>query len=321
MKSITWLYRPGMESMAALQQQAIREAMQDYGFHVTVQPWMARSPWRHQGTCEWLVWSFVPTQLEVWSARLKASHQMGVLHELPASDIRLPELDHWIVASESLRMHCLDVGIAAEKITVSTAFNPTRSSPASTLRQKLNIEHEAPLIYVGGPMQVPQGNRMAVWALSILQYLHPYVHMILHGSGEATASVDLWAQGIVNGDVISHEPCETCVHELVSQCDAVWLPRETDGVPDALLSGLTAGKPILASSQPSMLEYIKHRHNGILIENNTAPAWASAMHQLLQENALRMDISAQAAKTRIAKSVALPHCLIDHSYQRTISAA
>lgn len=321
MKSIIWLNRPDHKPMASMQHQAIRQMLQEQGYQIWVQTWQDRAFWRRQHTCDWLIWSFIPSQLEVWASRMQAQHQMVVLHELPASASRLPELDHWLVASESLRMHCLDAGIASAKITVGTGFHTFHLPPASSLRKKYSIDCHSPLIYIGGPMQTPQGNRMAVWALSILQYLHPQVRMVLHGCGEATSSIELWMDGIVNGNAVFQEPADTPVHDLVSQCDAVWLPRETDGVPDALLSGLSAGKLILANRLPSILEWIQHEHNGILIENNHAPAWASAMHRLLRDEKRSKQISAQAASTTLANRFVLPECLTQPTTQFAASAA
>lgn len=321
MKSIIWLNRPGQKPMASMQHQTFRQMLLELGYQISVQTWQDRALWRRQHTCDWLIWSFIPSQLEVWTSRMHASRQMVVLHELTASVSRFPEVDHWLVASESLRMYCLDAGIDSTKITVGTGFHTPGSSTTSTLRHKYHIDCHSPLIYIGGPMQTPQGNRMAIWALSILQYLHPHARMVLHGCGEATSSIELWMEGIVDGNVVFQEPADTPVHELVSQCDAVWLPRETDGVPDALLSGLCAGKPILASRQPSIMEWIQHEHNGILIENNQAPAWASAMHQLLLDETQCMKISANAAHTRIPKRFHLPQCLTPISPQFAASAA
>lgn len=321
MKSVIWLNRPDHKPMASMQHQAIRQLLQELGYQIKVQNWQDRAFWRRQHTCDWLIWSFIPTQLDVWASRMQARHQMVVLHELPASVSRLPELDHWLVASDSLRMYCLDAGITSAKITVGTGFHPPRLSPTSALRHQYNIDCHSPLIYVGGPMQTPQGNRMAVWALSILQYLHPRVRMVLHGCGEATSSIELWMEGIVDGKAVYHAPADTPVHDLVSQCDAVWLPRETDGVPDALLSGLSEGKPVLANRQPSIMEWIQHEHNGILIENNHAPAWASAMHRLLLDDKRYKQISAQAAGTTLTKRFVLPECLTQHTSQFAASAA
>ena len=81
MNKIVWMQQPGMEPFAGGQQKAFREALKAAGYQVTMQHYQPRTPWRLAGACDWLIWSFVPTQLDVWSARLFAAKQMAVVHE------------------------------------------------------------------------------------------------------------------------------------------------------------------------------------------------------------------------------------------------
>lgn len=295
MNTILWMKQAGMEPMAQGQHRAFQQALEQDGWQIGVQHYQPRMPWRSTSQCDWLIWSFVPAQLDVWSARLYAKRQMALVHELETNNLSIPKLDCWCVPSESLRMQLIDCGVEHERISISQGYAPVRSSAT----RSTSHDGRGPLIYVGGPQTKNTGNSLAVWALAITQYLHPSVRMLLHGKGPMADPVAQFAQSTCEpGSVIianSDEPVDT----VVGSADVVWLPRFQDGVPDALFSALAQGKPILASEQPSFKEWLRHDVNALMLPVDRVPLWAGAMDRLMIEKGLKERLGNAARATAI----------------------
>lgn len=276
MSRIVWVMQSGMEPFAGGQQQAFRCALESAGHQLTVQRYQPRTPWRQQGRCDWLVWSFVPTHLDVWSARLFAARQMAVIHEAPAIESSLPELDGWCVPSESLRMQLIDLGVGHERISISAGYVPSTGKTLTRMPER-------PLIYVGGPLNKAMGNHQAVWSLSILQFLHPSASMVIHDEGDDGDRVKQLAFSSCMEVSVTVAGANAGVHQLVEKADVVFLPRLTDGVPDAMFSALLLGKPIVATAQPSMKEWLRHEENALLVASDQAAVWTAAMDRLMND--------------------------------------
>lgn len=302
MKSIIWMIQPGMEPFARCQQSAWMQALEAEGWSVKVQYHLSRSPWRSASTCDWLVWNFMPTSLDVWSARLFASRQMAVLPEMNQQVWSLPKLDHWCVPSESMRMHLLDCGIKWDSIEVVQGYAPRRSKTMPDVRGRLLRTDPSPVLFASGPFVPTNTNRLAVWFLSILQYMRPGLRMILQGLGQGHERLHRFAYSICTPKSVYFASEEMSVHDLVAQSDIVCLPQLTDGVPDALFAALSQAKPIVAMQQPSLMEWLRHDVNAVLVPTNRPPAWAAMLDQLLHDTEKMSRLSAGARMTPIPSS-------------------
>ncbi|MCK4969973.1 MAG: glycosyltransferase family 4 protein, partial [Thermoplasmata archaeon] len=67
----------------------------------------------------------------------------------------------------------------------------------------------------------------------------------------------------------------------------VVLPSFSEGMPYALLEGMAAGKPVIASDVSGMNELVDHRTNGLLYDINDGDALADAMLRLSRDPAER----------------------------------
>ncbi|HQR08613.1 MAG TPA: glycosyltransferase family 4 protein [Gemmatales bacterium] len=299
MKSIIWMIQPGMEPYARCQQSAWMQALEAEGWSVRVQHHQPRVPWRSTSSAEWLIWNFVPTPLDVWIARLFAGRQMAVLSELNNKVYSLPRLDQWCVPSESMRMHLVDCGVSRDKIEIVQGYAPSKSKMMPDVRGQVGRDENSPVIYASGPLVPSTGNRLAIWFFSIMQYMRPGISLLLQRDGPERERLERMADGICTKGSVRFAANDIPAHELVAQADIVCLPLAEDGVPDALFAALSQAKPIVATQQPSLMEWLRHDVNGVLIPTNRPPTWAAVMDQLLHDTERIQRLRAGARMTAI----------------------
>ena len=299
MKTIIWMTQPGMEPYAQGQQAAWLHSLEAEGWTVSTQQYQSRTPWRSATKCAWLIWSFVPTPLDVWSARLYAGKQMAVISELPQKHGTLPQLERWCVPSESMLMHLRDSGISQDKIELVQGYASRGSGITLDVRAQLRIEDKTPLIYASGPLVASMGNKLAIWSLSILQKLHSGVCLVLHGEGPEQERLRRFAESVCEPGTVYFGSGAVSTHELVAQADVVCLPLREDGVPDALFAALSLGKPILAAQQPSLMEWLRQDVNALVLPTDRAPVWAASLDRVLRDSGLSQKLSVGARSTAI----------------------
>jgi glycosyltransferase involved in cell wall biosynthesis len=297
MRRLLWVHEPEMALLAGGQQETLRASIHGQGWDIRLIPYRPRMMWRQQERCDLLVWSFVPTQLDLWSTRHLAREQVGIIHELNPAVSSLPHLTHWLVPSWSLREGLISRGIRAGQMSVvGTGPAPSAVHP-NPVRDLLGLPDSTYLIYAGGPLVPQTGGKTAIWALNILNYLHPHVHILLHGSGVERERLEAFMHSIDQQRRCHFLPACYPQAEVIEQVDQVWLPRQWDGVPDALYHALRAGRPILAADQPSLREWLVHEENAFLMPANQPPAWAATAKRLIADPDLAIRFGTAARQT------------------------
>ncbi len=303
MRKLIWLYQPEMALFSGEQQRILQQAFGELDYDVQASAYRPRMIWRQREKLDLLVWSFVPSQLDVWSARLHARTQIGVIHELSTYERSLPQLGQWLVPAASLRSRLLKQG--AERVDLVNCAPLLKRSSCRDVRSTLRLKADTPLIFAGGPLIPQTGTRIAIWALNILNYLHPEVQLIIHGTGCERERLESFIQSIDHRARTHILPESWPVAEIVAQVDQVWIPQAWDGVPDVLYAALQAGRPIVAAQQPAFSAWLTHEHNAVLVPHDQAPPWASAANRLLIDpiSAARLGKAARATPLQQAPTV------------------
>jgi len=86
---------------------------------------------------------------------------------------------------------------------------------------------------------------------------------------------------------------------------------ECEGLGSGALLAMSAGVPVIASDVGGLREVIRHMENGLLVEN-TAPAFAAAIRQLLDNPALAGSLGAEGRRTVMERFT------VDHMVRRTM---
>jgi glycosyltransferase involved in cell wall biosynthesis len=73
----------------------------------------------------------------------------------------------------------------------------------------------------------------------------------------------------------------TDIPQILAAADAAILPSMAEGLPNAVLEYLAAGKPTIATSVGGIPEIIQHEKNGLLIPPGSPEALQSAIIRIL----------------------------------------
>jgi glycosyltransferase involved in cell wall biosynthesis len=137
-------------------------------------------------------------------------------------------------------------------------------------------------IYVPAPLIETYAYRHALWVLSILEYVIPDLRLILHGSDDAEGSIDRWVKGIITSDsAVSLVPTSVSVDKLLAEADMIWLPQQCDGLPQCMEQIKAAGKPILASQVPALVEELRNHSRITFLSVKEPSLWAKVIFQHL----------------------------------------
>jgi len=179
----------------------------------------------------------------------------------------------------------------------------TRTGERLPLCRRLGIDPDARLIFCAGPLLPEKGFQDAIWTFAILRYLFEDLHLIFIGGGPDQLRLQ---QFVRTSGLQSH------VHFLGYQPDAaallglgevVWVPSRRFGGVNVALEGMAAGRPVVASRLPALVEVIRDGETGFLIDPGDKIALARRTRKLL-DDPKRCHEMGEAGKQRIEKHFA-----------------
>ena len=93
----------------------------------------------------------------------------------------------------------------------------------------------------------------------------------------------------------------TDIPEILAACDGGVLASHAEGLPNAVLEYLAAGKSIIATSVGGVPEIIESDKNGLLVPPNNPAALADAIVRLVSDRPLASRLGAQARRDAVDK--------------------
>jgi glycosyltransferase involved in cell wall biosynthesis len=175
-------------------------------------------------------------------------------------------------------------------------FSPAVS--ADGIRARLGVPEDAFLVLGLGRLVEKKGFRHLVAAAARTEG----VHLLIAGEGDLRD--DLQAQARAAG-VAAHFPGALARGDMaaaIAASDVVVVPSvvdragNVDGLPNALLEALAAGKPVVASRVAGIPDVVEDGHNGLLVPEKDERALAAALVRLRQEPETRRRLAAEARR-------------------------
>ena len=207
----------------------------------------------------------------------------------------------FVVASETDKQAFEIAGIAPGRLRVIRPGVPLPESimtPAE-FRARHGITGR---IFMGvGHIQTPARFLHAVWAFEMLSMIDKSPHLVLIGDGPARkrmASTFMISDSSGMGVHFLGETPQAA--SLLLNADIVLVPHQHQGGTHAVLEGMAAGKPVIASDLPHLRELIRPDETGILAKPGDPPGLARAMMRML-ENEERGRQLGEAARADVVR--------------------
>lgn len=207
----------------------------------------------------------------------------------------------WITAcSDDLMQRALALGADEGKTELipygadAKAFH-VQAQDAARVRAQLNVQGEDVMILAVGRMVHKKGFEFLIRAMpEVLQYA-PNARLVLVGYGELRAELEAQVHELgLNGYVTfaGRVPREE-IPAYFAAADIVSVPSvrdeagNVDGLPNVVLEGMAAGKPIVASNIAGFPDVIGDGESGLLVGERDAAALANAIVRLARDEGLR----------------------------------
>lgn len=185
----------------------------------------------------------------------------------------------------------LNEHVKAEQVRIKDAVLIRGAGVDLSLYERPRTVRQRPIVLLAARLLVSKGIREFVQAASILR--------------EQGAQAEYWLAGAIdeqNPDSIHHHEIadwtrsglvkwlgfRSDMPELLASVDIACLPSfYREGLPKSLIEALAASLPVVTTDTVGCREVVTHGYNGLLVPPRDATALASALHQLIENPALR----------------------------------
>ncbi|MFZ2650218.1 MAG: glycosyltransferase [Burkholderiaceae bacterium] len=163
----------------------------------------------------------------------------------------------------------------------------------------------APLILSVGRLRAKKGLDTLIDACRLLRDRDVLFRCEIVGYGEERAALqnqierfDLGERITLTGKLVRDEVLERYARAAVYvQPSRITADGDRDGIPNVLLEAMAVGVPVVASRVSGIPELVRHRHNGLLVQADDAPALADAIAELIVDKPLGVQLGRNARST------------------------
>jgi len=162
-----------------------------------------------------------------------------------------------------------------------------------TARTRLKIGDNASVILFIGRLHSVKGVRYLIKSIKIVKNNNRDVRLFLVGDGEERIYLENLVKDLVLDDYvrfIGAVPNEE-VPEYMVAADVFVLPSLSEGFPVVILEAMASGLAIITTRVGGLPEIIKNKENGFLVEPKNPEEIAERILLLLEDDALREEIS------------------------------
>jgi glycosyltransferase involved in cell wall biosynthesis len=142
-----------------------------------------------------------------------------------------------------------------------------------------------------------KGNSYLIDAAALVLKERPHAKFYLVGEGPLLPDLEAQARALNLGDRFVFHGFAKDVAAVVSSFDLSVFPSLWEGTPLTVFEALAMGKSIVATDADGLLDVLTHDHDAIIVPKRDAPALASAIVRMMDDEPLRMRLGAQARIT------------------------
>jgi glycosyltransferase involved in cell wall biosynthesis len=217
--------------------------------------------------------------------------------------------------SGDLKERALRLGARPDRVDVvrygvdPRAFQPDPEA-GGLVRAELGLPADAPLIVTVSRLVHKKGLTYLLEAFPRILERHPNAVLVIAGYGDLREELERLANALGVGASVRFpgQLARDRAARYISAADVYVVPSirdqggNVDGLPNALLEGMGAARPIVASDVAGIPEVIIDGQHGLLTPERDPAAIANAITHLLDDRALAMRLGA-AARRRVLEEL------------------
>ena len=206
-----------------------------------------------------------------------------------------------VATCQAMRDHCIEQGIAAEKIRVISSGVCKAVPPVATRGQildRLGLPESVRLIAWAGPLKADRGGKDAIWAADLLKVIREDVHLLIFGAGPHHDRLVRFRDQVEIADKVHFLGERGDFDEFLPHADQFWSTRRLPGQSQAILEAMAAGVPVVAMDAPGTRDLIEHEATGYLVAPGHRAGLARWAEYLLNHRDIAQQIGA-AGRQRV----------------------
>lgn len=209
-----------------------------------------------------------------------------------------------VASSARTKNNAIEAGVRPEKIT--TIYNAIMPFDVSHIdreivRQKIGLKKDDVFFVVVGRLVYEKGHEFLVEAMSIVTKSDSRAVAGICGAGPLHDQLQAQIEKLNLHDKVKLLGQWDEIPELLAASDVFVLPSRWEGLPMALLEGMMAGLPVIATRVEGVDEVVQPGVHGLLVPLESPAELAQAILQLLRSPADRQ-LMGRAARERVLNS-------------------
>jgi len=171
-------------------------------------------------------------------------------------------------------------------------------------RAELNVKENETVLLWAGRLDPVKGLDTLIAAVDRVRAAHP-VRLLLAGEGDYRSTVERLIQSHQLQSIVTLLGHRDDVHRLMQTADIFVFPSRTEGMPNALLEAMAAGRPVVTTRAAGCQDVVIENETGILVEVDQPEQLAAAINRLITDQPLAKRLAQNAARharTRFAIS-------------------
>ncbi len=214
-----------------------------------------------------------------------------------------------VTSSTRTRNNAIEVGVEPKRIT--TIYNAIMPFDVShidreSVRQSLGLKKDDVFFLAVGRLVFEKGHEFLVEAMSTVAQSDPRAIAGICGAGPLQGQLQAQIEELHLQDKVMLLGQWDSIPEILAAADVFVLPSRWEGLPMALLEGMMAGLPVIATRVEGVDEVVQPDMHGLLVPLESSAELAEGILQLLRspEDRARMG---KAAIERVLSSYTTDH--------------
>ncbi|WP_297213917.1 glycosyltransferase [Thermodesulfovibrio sp.] len=159
-----------------------------------------------------------------------------------------------------------------------------------TIKKSLGIDLKAPVIGTVGRLTMQKGQIYLLEAIAKIKGRFPYIKVLIVGDGPLMEEFKKYVKSTGISENVIFTGSRRDVPALLSIMDIFVFPSLWEGLPNALIESMAAGKAIIASDLKPIREILNSEGECILVQPKNSMAIAESIELLLKDKNLRDNI-------------------------------
>jgi glycosyltransferase involved in cell wall biosynthesis len=210
--------------------------------------------------------------------------------------------DHFIAVSHAIKSSLMEEGITSKEVTVvHHGIDFKRYSQGEgSLRTELALPEEAYVIGVVTRLVKIKGMEFIIGAMPRILENNPMARLVIVGTGPEEADLKQLVVKLGLKEKVIFAGFRDDVGSCLSSFDSFVSASLSEGLGLNVLEAMAASIPVVATKVGGILDFVKDRENGLLVEPSSSAALSSAIIELMDDPE-RSNQFAQAAKRLVER--------------------